>query len=183
MKYRYLMPVLASIALAAPALAQDAAAPKPDMAKHHAEMCNTMYARAVGKLATLEVELKLTAAQKPLFERWKSVKLESAKAHSDKCATMKMPDHDISIIEGLKFETKMLEARLAELKAETPSLEALVNALDKDQQEIFKRAALHAMHARAGMFEHFFERREHMRGMPHHNMDGDMVMPPPPPEK
>lgn len=177
MKYRLILPVLASLAISVPALAQNA--PAPDMPKHRGEMCTNLYAHAVGKLAALEVQLKLTAAQKPLYERWKNVKLASAKTHSEKCAAIKMPDHEISIMDGLKFETAVLEARLADLKAEAPSLEALVTSLDKDQQETFKRAALHAMHERAGFFERMFERGERRHGM--HHMDADDAPPPPPP--
>lgn len=182
MKVRFLIPILASAALAGPALAQDAAATPPGnafMLKHHAEMCNNLYAHAVGKLAALEIELKLTASQKPLYERWRSVKLNHAKDHADKCATMTMPNRDMSIMDGLKLETAMLEARLADLKAQAPALQALVDSLNPDQQAIFKRAAVHAMHERAGHFMggHFMGER----GMHRPMMDGGMVMPPPPP--
>lgn len=189
MQFKFIVPVLASLAFAGTAAQAQEAPQGPmhhrmqmsaeDMSKHHADMCSNMYAGAVGKMAALEVQLKLTAAQKPLFERWKKVHLETAKAHADKCGTMKMPDRDISIMDGLKFETAMLEARLADLRAQAPSLEALVNALDKDQQETLKRAALHAMHDRMGMMHRFMERHEDMRDM--HRMHGGDDAPPPPP--
>ncbi len=187
MQLKFVVPVLAGLEFAGSALAQGAPqGPMPhrmqmsaeDMAKHHADMCTNMYAGAVGKMAALEVKLKLTAAQKPLFERWKNIRLSSAKARADKCGTMKMPDRNMSIIDGLKLHTTMLEARLADLKAETPSLEALVNALDKDQQEILKRAAMHAMHDRMGMMGHFMDRRGGMGGR---GMRGMNQPPPPPP--
>lgn len=191
MQLKFVVPVLAGLAFAGSALAQDAPqGPMPnrmqmsadDMSKHHADMCANMYAGAVGKMAALEVKLKLTAAQKPLFERWKKVRLESAKSHADKCGTMKMPGRDMTIMDGLKLETTMLEARLADLKAETPALGALVDSLDKDQQETLKRAALRAMHDRMGMMHGFMDRHDGMRG---HGrgmgpMDPKMVMPPPP---
>jgi hypothetical protein len=185
MQLKFVVPVLASLAFAGSALAQEAPQgamahrmqlSDADMSKHHADMCSDMYAKAVGGMATLEVKLKLTTAQKPLFERWKKVRLESAKTRADKCGTMKMPDRDGSIMDGLKRETTMLEARLAELKAETPALGALVNALDKDQQETLKRTALHGMEG--GMMHHFMERPRD-RGMG--PMDPKMVAPPPPP--
>lgn len=176
MKLRYAAPLLAALALSAPAFAQDARAPQSqdDMARHHGQMCTNHYARAVGGLAALEVELKLTSAQKPLFERWKNVKLANAKSVSAKCTEMKMPpDHNLSIIEARKLQIAMLESRLADLKAETPALEALVNSLDSDQQETLKRAGIFAMHHRMEMAERFMDRRM----MRHH---GDMPMPPPP---
>lgn len=182
MHLRLAMPLLAAFAISAPALAEDTAhhqmmpMNQEDMAKHHDRMCTDHYAHAVGALAALDVELKLTPAQKPLFERWKNVKLASAKTMSAKCAEMKMPPaFDGSILEARKHQIAMLELRLADLKAETPSLEALVNALDKDQQEALKHAAMHAMH-------------DHMEGMMQRGARGEMRhhdhgdMPPPPPE-
>ena len=52
---------------------------KADMEKHMAQMCQNHYAKAVGKLAELEVKLDLTAKQKPLYERWKGNLLSAAK--------------------------------------------------------------------------------------------------------
>ncbi len=179
MRLKFIVPGLASLAYAGmPALAQDAPPPPPDsMAEHHADMCANMYAAAAGRMTALEIKLKLTAAQKPLFDKWKKVRLESAKAHADKCGDMKMPRHDMSIMDGVKLETTMLETRLAELKAQTPALEALVNTLNPDQQETLKRAALHAMEGRMGMMHRFMER--HHDGMRGHAMDSKMVAPPP----
>jgi hypothetical protein len=181
MQLRLALPLLA--ALVAPAFAQDAQAPRnmpmsqDDMAKFHDRMCTNHYAHAVGGLAALEVELKLTSAQKPLFERWKSVKLAHAKDASAKCAEMKMPpDRNVSIVDARKRQITRLEAHLANLKAEMPSLEALVNALDKDQQQVLRRAGRMAMEHHMNMAERFFERRGH-GGMRQH---GDMPPPPPP---
>lgn len=183
MRLRLAMPLLAALAISAPALAQETAAHhqmpmnQEDMAKHHDRMCTGMYAHAVGGLAALEVELKLTPAQKPLFERWKNVKLTNAKAHSAKCAEMTMPpDHNVSIVDARKHQIAMLEGRLADLKAETPALEALVNGLDKDQQETLKHVAMRAMHQRMQGMERMMERGDHMRMMRQHDA------PPPPPE-
>jgi len=177
MKFTTVLPILAALALTAPAaLAQDAPqSPKhhgmqmsaDEMAKHHGEMCSDLYARAVGKLAALEVRLNLTAAQKQTFERWKQVKLAHAKDHAAKCADMTPPDRDASIIELHQHQIARLEDRLANLKAETPALEALVKILTPEQQQILKRAGMEAM-------------RDHMDGM-HRMMEGGhgrMMMPP-----
>lgn len=187
MQMRFAVPLLAALALSAPALAQNAQAPRnmpmsqDEMAKRHDWMCTNHYAHAVGGLAALEVELKLTPAQKPLFERWKNVKLANAKAASVKCAEMKFPpDRNVSIIEARKHQIAMMETRLADLKAETPALEALVNALNPDQQNILRRAGLHAMHDRMGMMGRFMDHRMGRRGGPMMPRPmGDM--PPPPP--
>lgn len=161
----------ASAALAAdPAPAAPSAAPAPrwhmskeDMAQHHAEMCKGLYARAVGKMSYLETRLSLTAMQKPLFERWKNVRLDAAKAHAAKCETFQFPGRDAPLMEKVKLEQTMLETRLANLKAETPALEALVASLDKNQQEILERAARHAMHERFGFFQRMGHHGDRMR--------------------
>jgi hypothetical protein len=183
MQFRFALPLAAALAMSATALAQDAP-PRyqmnpQDMARRHDLMCTGMYAHAVGRLAALEVELKLTSTQKPLFERWKDVKLAGAKAHSAKCAGMTIPpDRNLSIIEARKHQIAMLETHLADLKAEMPSLEALVNSLDKNQQQILMRAGMHAMHQRMEGMEHMMDR--HRGGWRDGGMRrGDMPTPPP----
>jgi hypothetical protein len=161
------------------ALAQDAPPPpapqgamphmmhmnKDFMAKHHAEMCTGLYARAVGKMAELEVKLALTSTQKPLFERWKSVRLASVKTRSEQCAKIEFPHPGASILDGVKLETRLLETRLAALKAETPALEALVKALSPEQQQILQRNARQRLHERFDMMEHMHGMRDHFRAM------------------
>ncbi len=182
-----IVPFVAALALcSSAALAQDAAAPPPpdspmmgrmhfdkaEMEKHRAQMCSDHYARAVGKLAYLETKLALTDQQKPAFERWKDVKLTSAKAHSAACATRQWPGPDASIMERVKMQTKHLQDRLAELKAETPSLEALVGTLSAEQQKALQRVAMEVRHER-------MEAMEGMGGMRQRMMlirrDGDDV--------
>jgi hypothetical protein len=194
MKCRILIPFIASLALcASAAMAQDAppAPPAPtaghmghgpwhmnkeDMAKHHAQMCSDFYAHAVGGLAYLETRLALTDRQKPLFERWKHVKLSSARAHSDECTTMMPREMDTSIIDRLKMHEKKLKARLADLQAEMPSLEALVASLSDEQKHVLERThemfGGHEMHGMHGMMEHMHHGDGH---------DNDDATPPPPP--
>ena len=179
MKFVSTLPILAALALTgSAALAQDAPqSPKhhgmqmsaDDMAKHHGEMCTDFYARAVGKLATLEVRLNLTAAQKQAFERWKQVKLADAKDHAAKCADFTPPGRDASIMDLRKLQIARAEQHLANLKAETPALEALVNVLIPEQQEVLKRAGLEAV--REHGMHHMMEGgrgQMMMRGMDHH---------------
>ncbi len=159
---KFTIAAFAALVLAAPmALAQEAPpSAKADReafhARHHEEMCNNLYAHAVGKLAELDVKLKLTNIQKPLFERWKTVKLAAVKAHTAKCAAMTPPGRDASLLERRKLQIAMLETRLADLKAETPALEALVGSLDQQQQETLRRAGHDAMRPHFGgrMMEH-----------------------------
>jgi len=190
MPSRTVLAFLASVAFAgSAALAQDAPpAPmshmmhmnKGDMAKVHIRFCTGLYARAVGKMAELEVKLALTPQQKPLFERWKNVRLSSVKEHSEKCATMQMPGPDSSIMDGVKLQTAMLETRLADLKAETPSLEALVNSLDKDQQQILKRAAMQVRHERQEFMQRMHGMKDRFRMNRMFHKDGATPPEPPP---
>jgi hypothetical protein len=196
MKCRIIVPFIASLAFcASAAMAQDVPAPAPapsaghmghgpwhmnkeDMAEHHAQMCSDFYAHAVGGMAYLETKLALTDKQKPLFDRWKHVKLESVKANADECTGMKMPMMDASIIDRLKLHEKMLKAKLADLQAEMPSLEALVASLSDEQKHALERThdmfGGHGMHGMHGMMEH----RHHGHGDGHDNDDN---APPPPP--
>ena len=197
MKCRIIVPFIASLALcASAAMAQNAPAPAPapaapvaqhmghgpwhwnkeDMAEHHAQMCSDIAPRAIGKLAYLEAKLALTDKQKPLFDRWKRVKLESVKAHANECATKTPREMDASIIDRLKMHEKMLKSRLADLQAEMPSIAALVASLSDEQKHALERThemfGGHGMHGMHGMME----RMHHG-----HGDDNDDNAPPPPP--
>ena len=201
MRSKLVVPFFASLALcASAAMAQDApqAPPAPaagqmgpgpmhmskeDMAKHHARMCIDGYAHAVGELATLEAKLALAGEQKPLFESWKKVKLASAKARADECAVMKMPEKDASIVEHLKLEEKMLNSRLADLRAELPALEALAGSLNDEQKHAFGHRHMHGPFGGEGPMggEHGMDGHGNGPGAgPGPGPDGDA---PPPPEQ
>jgi len=167
MKFTTVLPILAALALTAPAaLAQEAPQGQKhhamqmsadEMAKHHAEMCTNHFAEAVGKLAALEVRLNLTAAQKPAFERWKQVKLADVKAATAKCADTTPLGRDASIMEHRQRQIARAEQHLANLKAETPALEALVKVLTPEQQMVLKHAAMEAMRDHMGAMHRMME--------------------------
>lgn len=133
--------------------------PSPeDMAAWRAERCKGHYARVAGKLAYLQADLAITDAQRGAFDQWKGVVLSSAKAHSDACLAhtadgQQMHHHDA--IERNARKEKMLEGRLAELKAERPALEGLYASLTPDQKKSFDRAEAfghrHGRHMGHGM--------------------------------
>jgi hypothetical protein len=162
MKFIAALPVLAVLALTAPALAQQET-PPPDraamMAKHHSEMCANHYAHAVGKMAEIEVRLALTPAQKAPFERWKEIKLSHAKAQSAKCGDFAPPGRDASIIDRHEREIARLQTRLDALKAEQPALAALVKVLTPEQLEVLKHAAHEAMGEHMMMMHRFEDGR------------------------
>jgi hypothetical protein len=148
MTFRFPATTLTALVLSAgTALAQMPPAPpfekglpdKAEMQRHFAEMCHDRLAHVTGDIAFLEVKLALTDPQKPLFERWKKIKLTAAKAGD--CAPP--PEGKPSLTDPLKHEEKMLRQRLDELKAELPALEALAASLSDGQKEAFARRGPH----------------------------------------
>lgn len=131
MKYPPVLKSLAAVVLCTTAaLAQDQPA---DMQRVFGEICADRQARVAGSLAYLEVTLSLTDKQQPLFERWRKIKFASIKE-----ADCTPPSTEPSIIDSMKHEEKMLRTRLAELKAETPALEALIAVLTPEQKKAFR---------------------------------------------
>ncbi len=113
----------------------------PMSAERLQQMCGELYARQTGQLAYLETRLELTAAQRPQFQRWKDVKLASAKRRTDACtqasqsrAAMKDPAERPSPADRMAREETMLKQRLADIQAERPALEALYNGLSPEQK-------------------------------------------------
>jgi hypothetical protein len=137
MTRRLITAAAAMLFVSASALAQTPPPPehpgKAEMQQHFADMCRDRQARTAGELAILETRLQLSDQQKLLFERWKKVKLGAAK--SSDC--MPPPDGEPTIVDRLKNEEKLLRARLDELKAEQPALEALFASLTPEQKKAF----------------------------------------------
>lgn len=169
-------PVMVALA-GAPNLGDVTAAPPPDagapmadrpdmkdMAERRAALCGEIGARAAGRLAYLEARLDLTAAQKPLFERWKDVRLTAAQRIAQKCDSapkkdMAMRGEPRSPVERLAREEEMLKNRLAEIGAERPALAALYGSLTDEQKAKFApgRMAMMGrgpMHGRMGGMRH-----------------------------
>ncbi len=130
--YRIMGSVVMAALCTTAALAEDApAADKGDMQRRFAEMCIDRQAQAAGEMAYLETRLALTNAQKPLFERWKKVKLATA----GDCEPP--PRQEPAIVERLKHEQAMLRRRLDEVRTELPALEALAAVLTPEQTKRF----------------------------------------------
>lgn len=176
MQPKFLLPVLAAAALACSAAYAGDAQPaqtRPmahrfdpaQMQQHLAQRCTNRYAHAVGRMAALEVELNLTSAQKPLFARWKDKVLASAKERSTQCADIKVPDHRPTLVEREKMRTKIMEARLDDLKAQMPALEALSTSLTDDQQKVLARAAHEVHQERFARMERMHDGAGHRHGV------------------
>lgn len=159
---------------------------------HMAQMCKDMYARKIGELAFLEAKLALTDAQKPAFAHYKQVSLDIAQHHSGECSTRvanfadkagkKAAADRHSPVARMAREEEMLKARLANLEAERPALEALYNGLTPEQRRELGHDGMdgHPMMRRMMMGMH----RPGMgpMGAPGMGpMHGPADMPPPPP--
>jgi len=138
-------PLLAAMTAAAP---DDGANPpgmsqrRPgvsEIAARHKQMCQDEYAHQVGQLAYLEAKLNLTPSQQPLFDRWKSVKLDIAKRGQADCSTRDLPPRNVnalpSPLEGMAREEDLLKHRLADIDAERPALAALYNTMNASQKD------------------------------------------------
>ena len=134
---------------------RDLRRPAPaDMAARVKQMCQDGLARETGQLAYLETRLEITAAERPLFDRWKGAKLAIAQRHADTCAQRPMPQRRAegasstnsrpampSPADMMTREEDRLKQRLADIDAERPSLEALYNSLSQGQKMELMRAS------------------------------------------
>jgi hypothetical protein len=112
----------------------------PQRAKN---FCVNQYARAAGHVAYLEAKLDLTAAQKPLFQKWEQSVLGSAQKSRDACVTnvaATKPDARPTILDRETRMEKSLSEKLEALKAQRPALEALYASLTPDQQAQLNQA-------------------------------------------
>jgi len=90
--------------------------------------------------------LALTDAQKA---SWKDLADTRAKARGDFKTSLCADKPDLSTLQGrLSFREKMLESRLAAVKAEGPKILAFYNSLDASQKEKFDRFSdrMHGRH-------------------------------------
>ena len=166
MQLRIIVPIFASLALCATAaLAQDAP-PGPqapgthrvmrmefdsqNMAQRRANFCADRYARAVGAMSYLETRLALSDRQRPLFDRWKRDRLESAKAHDGECATVQLPGPQGSAVDKMKLRERMLKERLDDLQGQMPSFEALYASLSDEQKHVLDGFHRGGMQGRMG---------------------------------
>jgi len=154
--YRIVMPVLAVALTASAAIAQlpgGGAGPMrgrtPPTAEQRAarqtQFCDDMKARQAARFTYIEERLKLTAAQKPLFDRWRSA-MESVAAERQADCGKARPARNANaqrptLPERNARMEEMLKTRLANLEKIRGPQEALYNALSDDQKKLFARGA------------------------------------------
>jgi len=170
-----------------------------DFAARMKQMCNDGYARQTARLAYLETSLQLTAAERPLFARWKDAKLTIAHRQADSCAQRTSQrgaraDRQQPGAQGqtdrmrpspadrMAREEDRLKERLADMQTERPALEAFYNALSPAQKTQLARAGMEGRGRGDRMRHHMFADA----GGPHGRMEngrmGERPMGPPPPD-
>jgi hypothetical protein len=171
-----------------------------DFAARMKQMCNDGYARQTAQLAYLETSLQLTAAERPLFERWKEAKLNIAHRHADSCAQRTTqrgarPDRQQRNAQDqtgrvrpgpadqMAREEDRLKERLADLQTERPALEAFYTALSPAQKIQLARGGMDGR-SRDGMMmrHHMFADAMGPRGPMQGGRMGERPMGPPPPD-
>jgi hypothetical protein len=125
-------PVMAALADAPPL-----EAPSADGSR--VAMCGEIGARAAGNLAYLQARLELTAAQAPLFERWKNTRLAAAGRMEAACKARppRQARRARTPVERLALQEEMLKRQLADISAERPALAALYGSLNETQRNRF----------------------------------------------
>jgi hypothetical protein len=153
---RYFLPAIATVLLTASmALAQmpaNGAGRGPgrtpptaeQMAARRTQFCADLQARQAARLAYIETRLNLTAAQKPLFDRWKTAVQAQGSARQADCAKPRPAPQANGARPTLPERTARMEdrlkSRLAALTAIQGPQDALYNALTPEQKPLFENA-------------------------------------------
>ena len=151
MNSKYIIPSLVAIGLTASVAIAQIPGPRGNrtpptteqMAARQTQMCADRQARGDAAFTYMEERLKLTAAQKPLFERWKAAMQSENAARQADCAKPRpaqganaqrptLPERNARMEE-------MLKTRLATLEKMRGPEEALYNALTADQKPLFEQ--------------------------------------------
>jgi len=150
--YRMVIPALAVVLTASAAIAQlpgsgapgpgrDRVLPIANPGQGGAQFCDDMKARQAARFTFIEERLKLTPAQKPLFDRWKAARQSVAAERLANCGKA-LANRDAARPSLAERNTRMeqrLKTRLANLEKMRGPQEALYNALTDDQKKLFER--------------------------------------------
>jgi LTXXQ motif family protein len=181
MSKRWLAAAFAFSLLGGPlAFAEDA--PKSDVDQHqqdraewHQKMCTEHYARKASRLAYLEAKLALTEPQRAEFNKWRQIKLDAAGERRTACLQHQHKEGaTLTALDREARREKFLSARLAQLQASKPALQALYDSLSPEQKTVFDQAeAGHHHRGHRYGWQHEGEGREgsHHRGEGWHHQD------------
>lgn len=101
------------------------------------QFCKEGFAREAGFLAYTGAKLELTAAQQPLWDKYRQAMLDSGAKQRQVCldATSASPS-GVTALERRDRMEKILTARLDALHATRPALEALYQAMSPEQRAL-----------------------------------------------
>jgi hypothetical protein len=116
-----------------------------------AQLCARMASRMEGRLTHLKAELKITAAQEPLWTAYASTARDNAQTLSGLCtATFGEPSEALSLPERLDLREQLMAARLEAMLASDRALKPLYATFDDGQKRVADRL-FWAPIGRAGM--------------------------------
>jgi hypothetical protein len=142
------LPVLwASSALAEDAARGDGEHRWQNRGEWHQQMCTERYAGKVGRLAYVEAKLALTDQQRPAWNKWRQTELDAAEQRRTGCL-QNQPKEGAkpTMIDREARLEKRLSARLQQLQASRPALQALYDALTPDQKALLDSTAMRHGH-------------------------------------
>ena len=126
-----------------------------DPAAWHQHFCTERYARKAAHLAYLEAKLNLTDQQKPAWAKWRQTKIDAAEKWRTACLQhdWSKQENETALDREARVE-KWLTARLQELQASRPALQALYDALSPEQKVVFDQTSRWRGHHHGGWFGH-----------------------------
>lgn len=102
------------------------------------ERCIDRLARRAARYAYIEVELGLTAQQRPLWDKIETIGKAAQQKERALCDQLK-PGGTATVLDRMDRAQAFLSARLDALKSAKPAVEALYQALTPEQKAIFDR--------------------------------------------
>ena len=131
----------------------------------HQNFCTERYAMKAAHLAYLEAKLNLTDQQKPAWAKWWQTKIDAAEKRRTACLQRdwSRDEHETALDREARVE-KWLTARLQELQASRPALQALYDLLSPEQKALFDQASRWRRHHRRGEGPHWGMQGFHHEG-------------------
>jgi hypothetical protein len=144
-RYALSLPVLglfvsfAAAAAPAPGTIMKATPPQPQQKRiAPKEMCHRIFEMKVARIGQMATAMKLTDAQKPLFEAWRKVRLE---VDGGWPCPLPAIGTDVPTPKRLDSQILVLRYEVESLEKEKPAAVALYDTLTPDQRAIFDNPA------------------------------------------
>jgi hypothetical protein len=102
------------------------------------QRCIDRLARRAARLAYVQVELNLTAEQRPLWDKVQSAAQAEGQKEAQLCASLK-PGAEPTVLDRMDRMQQFLSARIEALQSQKPAVQALYQALTPEQQAILNR--------------------------------------------